>query len=336
MPEQIDRAHARELSPRLDEALEIVRNEFEGLDPHRQYRNAFARLLKADPLRRVAMMGTDQRDLFVPLLRRAIEKHVPVGGHIFDFGARDGQTFALVADAVPEGTTVSLEEPNAAYLADYVAFLARQPHLRRGIALAAGLDELEEGARRTGVELPDAQSVDLALSLHSIYFTADLPGSIQRVLRFVKPGGAFFSVITDGASSYVGWVQRAFLEARGDTGGDEHRHLAAFDEYRRFLAPEEEGGGGIVDVLRAVDIHVDVRAVRQPSRLYGHSLADLLALGIIGDLASVEGLLKFEVAARTLRDHAEEIDLRIETEGPRMGMWSVTQPQWVTQVSRTA
>jgi hypothetical protein len=50
MPIQIDRAKAHDLAPRLDEALELVRNEFEGLDAHRQYRNAFARLLRADPL----------------------------------------------------------------------------------------------------------------------------------------------------------------------------------------------------------------------------------------------------------------------------------------------
>jgi hypothetical protein len=62
MPIQIDRARARDLGFQFDEALEIVGNEFEGLEPHRQYRNAFARVLKPDPLGRVLMMGTDQRD----------------------------------------------------------------------------------------------------------------------------------------------------------------------------------------------------------------------------------------------------------------------------------
>ncbi len=55
MPIQIDRARAQELARHFDEALELVRNEFEGLDLHRQYRNAFARLLKPDPLERVLM-----------------------------------------------------------------------------------------------------------------------------------------------------------------------------------------------------------------------------------------------------------------------------------------
>ena len=108
MPIAIDRTSAREFAPQLDDALEIVCNEFENLDPHRQYHNAFARVLKPDPLRRVLMMGTDQRDLFVPLLRRAVGNYVPPAGHIFDLGAGDGQTFGYVADAVPAGTTVAL------------------------------------------------------------------------------------------------------------------------------------------------------------------------------------------------------------------------------------
>ena len=66
MPIQIDRRRAETLASQFDEARELVRNEFHGLDTHRQYRNAFARLLKPDPLGRVLMMGTDQRDMFAP------------------------------------------------------------------------------------------------------------------------------------------------------------------------------------------------------------------------------------------------------------------------------
>ena len=143
MPIQIDRSQAKKLAPQFDEALELVRNEFEGLDPHRQYRNAFARLLKPDPLGRVLMMGTDQRDMFVPELRRVIETSVPIDGNIFDFGAGDGQTFALVADSVPQGTCVSIEEPNPEYLGSYRAFLRTKTHLRPGMALAAEFDEMD-------------------------------------------------------------------------------------------------------------------------------------------------------------------------------------------------
>jgi len=333
MPIQIDRTRARELSPQLDDALEIVCNEFEGLDPHRSYHNAFARALKPDPLGRVLMLGTDQRDLFVPLLRRTVQEYVPAGGQIFDFGAGDGQTFGYVADAVPAGTTVSIEEPNPAYRVAYQAFLERQPHLRSGIAVSSDLDELDDHAARNAVDFPEPGSMDMALGLHMIYFATDLTRSLCGILRFLKPGGVYFNVVTDEATAYSGAGLRSFIGSGGDTGNNEG-WLAAMDERRRLLAPESEGGGGLVDAARAGGIEVEAEAVRQPSRMYGHSLTDLLALSNISVLTGSPGTGKFESAAQTLRDHPEDVDLRIETDGPRMGMWSVVQPQWVTQVRR--
>jgi SAM-dependent methyltransferase len=236
MPIAIDHTSARDLAPQLDDALEIVCNEFAGLDSHQQYHNAFARVLKPDPLGRVLMMGTDQRDLFVPLLRQAVQAYVPQNGQIFDFGAGDGQTFAYVADAVPAGTTVSIEEPNPAYLAAYQAFLDRQPHLRRGIAVGSGIDDLEDAADRSAIDLPAPESVDLALGLHMIYFTSDVPDGLRKILRFVKPGGALFNVVTDESTAYCGSVLRLFTESGGDTG-DNDGYAAAINVRRRLLAP---------------------------------------------------------------------------------------------------
>jgi SAM-dependent methyltransferase len=333
MPIQIDRARAQELARHFDEALELVRNEFEGLDLHRQYRNAFARLLKPDPLERVLMLGTDQRDMFVPELRRTIETYVPSDGHIFDFGAGDGQTFALVAASVPKGTRVSIEEPNPDYLADYIAFLRTQAHLRLGIALAAGFDEIDSAAARSRESLPQDGSVDLALALHMIYFVDDLPSSVTRMVRFLKPSGALVLVVTDETVGYTGLVLNSFIEQGGDTG-DNARHLSDIAERRRLLGMPAEGGGAIIEMLRAAGTPTDVKVQRQPSRLYGHNLADLIALSTIAVLSGVEGLAKFEAAAALLRYKPEAIDLRIEDDGPRNGMWSVTQPQWVAVFRR--
>lgn len=336
MPIQIDQAMARNLAPQLDDALQIVCNEFEGLDAHRGYHNAFARVLKPDPLGRVLMLGTDQRDLFVPLLRRTVAEQVPAGGRIFDIGAGDGQTFGYIADAVPAGTTVSIAEPNPAYLAAYQAFLERQPHLRSGTAAPAGLDDLDEfDEQATGSvgDLPGPGSIDVALGLHMIYFATDVARSLRAILRFLKPGGVCFNVVTDETTAYSGAVLRSFVESGGDTGNND-RYFAAMDERRRLLAPESEGGGGLGQAVGAAGIEVEVDAVRQASRMYGNSLADLLALANISVLNGHAGTRKFESAAKTLRDRPDEVDLRIETEGPRMGMWSVAQPQWVTQVRR--
>jgi SAM-dependent methyltransferase len=333
MPIQIDRAMGRDLAPQLDDALQIVCNEFEGLDTYRGYHNAFARVLKPDPLGRVLMLGTDQRDLFVPLLRRTVAEQVPADGRIFDIGAGDGQTFGYIADAVPAGTTVSITEPNPVYLAAYQGFLERQPHLRGGIAALAGLDDLDEEATGTPGDLPEPGSIDVALGLHMIYFATDVARSLRSILRFLKPGGVYVNVVTDEATAYSGAVLRSFVESGGDTG-DNDGHFAAIDERRRLLAPEAEGGGALVHALRAAGIDVEVEAVRQPSRMYGNSLTDLLALASISVLTGQAGTRKFESAATVLRERPEEVDLRIETEGPRTGMWSVVQPQWVTQVRR--
>ncbi len=332
MPIAIDRAAAAELSPQLDDALAVICNEFESLDPHRQYHNAFSRVVKSDPLGRVLMMGTDQRDLFVPLLRRAVETFVPRDGQIFDFGAGDGQTFSCVAAAVPAGSTISIEEPNPAYVAAYQAVLQRQPHLRPGIVLDADIDELVAKAARGAIELPAPGTIDLALGLHMMYFAADVPNTLRTVLRLVKPGGAFFGVATDEATAYGGAVLRTFMESGGDIG-DGGRYLAAVEERRHVFAPEIEGGR-LDEFVHEPGLEIHVESVRQPSRMYGHTLADLLAVSNISVLVNVPGTQKFESAAKTLRDRPEEVDLRIETDGPRAGMWSVVQPQWVTEVRR--
>jgi SAM-dependent methyltransferase len=333
MPIPIDRARARHLAPRLEEALDLARNEFEALDSHRQYRNAFARLLKPDPLGRVLMMGTDQRDMFVPELRRIVETSVSSRGHIMDFGAGDGQTFALVAASVPEGTLVSFEEPNPAYAADYSAFLATQPHLRPGMALAAAFDEIDGAAERSGALLPADGSIDLGLALHMVYFLNDLSAALTRMVRFLKPGGTLLVVVTDESESYTGLVLKRFIEAGGDSG-DNVRHLSAFEDRRRLLGSPAEGGGAILEVLRAAGIPAMLETRRQPSRLYGHSLVDLIALSTISVLSGVENMAKFEAATRVLRYDSEAVDLRIEDDGPRMGMWSVAQPQWVSVIRR--
>jgi SAM-dependent methyltransferase len=239
-----------------------------------------------------------------------------------------------VADSVPQGTRVSIEEPNPEYLADYSALLKTKGHLRPGIALAAGFDEIDAAAERSGEKLPPDGSVDLGLALHMIYFVNDLSASVTRMVRFLKPGGVLCVVVTDETVGYTGLALKSFIERGGDTG-DNARHLSVIAERRRLLGLPAEGGGAIAELLGAAGIPVEINVRRQPSRLYGHNLADLIALSSIALLASVEGLEKFAAAAALLRHNPEAVDLRIEDDGPRKGMWSVTQPQWVAALRRT-
>lgn len=327
MPIPIDAAMARDLALRFDEALTLVRNEFKGLDRDAQYRNAFARVLKHDPLGRVGMCGTDQRDHFIPTLRKIAAETVPAGGRLLDIGGGDGQTFALLADQLPREVSVSLIEPNAGYARDYRAWLETQPHLRPGAVLVAGFDEAHAQPRTS----LDRGNFHLVLSLHMLYFVADPAASLVRMARFLAPGGALAVVAAGDARGYTDQVLRRFMEAGGDTG-DNTASLDAAESRRRLLS------GALRDVLakETPDARYEIDTKRQPSRLYGHTLGDLIALANIGNLAAVEDTAKFDAAADLLRANPAAVDLRIEDAGARKGMWSVTQPQHLAIVRRVS
>ena len=65
-------------------------------------------------------------------------------------------------------------------------------------------------------------------------------------------------------------------------------------------------------------------------------MADLIALASIAALSQVAGHAKFEAACELLRNDPEAVDLRIEDDGPRKGMWSVKQPQLLSIIRRGA
>ncbi len=150
------------------------------------------------------MMGTAQRDLFVPTLRATAATYLPTGGHVFDVGAGDGQTFALIADVMPAGTTVSFEAPNLDYFADYRDVLTRLTYLQSGCALSVGFDDLDAVAEHRAADVPADASQDLVMALHMIYCLADLPAGLSRMARFVRPGGMLFIVFADETTGYMG------------------------------------------------------------------------------------------------------------------------------------
>ena len=327
MPIQIDQASASGMAARFDEALVLVRNEFKGLDVDSQYRNAFARLLRQDPLERVPMLGTDQRDRFVPVLRELFAC-VPAGGHILDVGGGNGQTLALLADRLPERVTVSLIEPNAGYVDDYRRWLESQQHLDAGRLIVAGLDDVDALPSPDQASLEDG-SAHLVLALHMLYFVADPAASLLRMARFLKPGGALAVVFADEVRGYSGQVLQRFVEAGGDTGNNAEA-LAGVEARERLTT-----GTRLADAINAqVHGEFQVEIQLQSSRLYCHTLGDLIALSAIAELAATESSMKFEVAADLLRSCPEAVDLRIEDEGPRKGMWSVTQPQRLAIIRR--
>lgn len=170
-----------------------------------------------------------------------------------------------------------------------------------------------------------------------IYFLSDLPASLIRMARFLKPGGAVFLVFADETASYSGVSTRIFIESGGDTGQNP-QHLEAPAERLRLLAASDEGGGEILSVLHSAlpGASFELDSASQRNRLYGHSLADLIALANLSVLGRVHGTAKFMTTCSLLLEEPERVDLRIEDEGPRKGMWSVQAPQRVVVIRRCA
>ncbi len=323
----ITRAFVAEHAARFDDALEITKNEFKSLDADAQYTNAFARLLKWDPLDRVAMLGTDQRELFVPVLKnliRAQRRDTSEAFRFFDIGCGDGQTFALVADEFPDGASGVILDCNAYYLSQYQAAVRASGRLHVGRSICASF--LPE----TAVEAPGG--FGLILAIHVLYYFDDLCASLARIYALLKPGGAAFIVFADEKTAYTGQALRAYH--RGDAA-----FLASFDETcdlrRRLLLP----GGELQKYLdeRFPTSRANLRSEVQASRLYGHTLMDILALSLITGLDRVETPAKFDAVMELIRTQPEAIGLRIEQGGnpAREAMFSVVQSQVVVELRRT-
>lgn len=313
---------------RFDDALEIVKNEFKSLDADAQYTNAFARLLKWDPLDRVAMLGTDQRELFVPVLKnllRAQRNSASKPFRFFDIGCGDGQTFALAVDEFPDGATATMLDCNAYYLSQYEVAVRASGRLQVGKSICAPF------LPDTAVEA--AGGFDLILAIHVLYYFDDLRASLARIYEVLKPGGAAFIVFADEKTAYTGQALRAYHQ--NDTA-----FLSAFDETcnlrRRLLLP----GGEIQRYLdeRFPTSRAQLRSEVQASRLYGHTLVDILALSLITGLDRVETPAKFDAVMELIRTQPEAIGLRIERSShpAREGMLSVVQSQVVAELRRDA
>ena len=329
---EISRDFAAEHAARFDDALELAKNEFKSLDADAQYTNAFARLLKWDPLDRVAMLGTDQRELFIPVLKpliRAQRSATSDAFSFFDIGCGDGQTFALVADELPDAATVVILDCNAYYLSQYETAVRASGRLQVGQSICAPF------LPDTRVEEPGG--FDLILAIHVLYYFDESLESLVRIYALLKPGGAAFIVFADEKTAYTGQALRAYHRAAGDAA-----FLAAFDETcdrrRRLLLPDAAGMCELQSHLdeRFPASRARLRSEVQASRLYGHTLTDILALSLITGLDRVETLAKFDAVMDLLRTQPEAVGLRIERGGnpAREGMFSVVQSQVVVEIRR--
>lgn len=317
---------------RFREARIQIRNEFRGLDEHQQYMNAFSRLLKWDPLRRVLMLGTDQRDQFIPILKNGIAAMLTQAGSVLDVGCGDGQTFTLLADAIPAGSAINAIEPNPEFLKSFDARLTQQTNLQKGILRCA---PFSPAVLKNG-DLAGSKH-DLILVIHALYFFDNLEASLLSIYEALAPGGAALVVFADEQTAYTGLSYRAYMQAAGKAGrAEEHAKLCR--NRLRLFAQDQAGAGTLTGLITrsfgGAGARIDVQ--RQQTRLYGHSLSDIIALCNIAGLEPVASTEKFEAAADLIEHSPKTADFRIETDpkSVRYGMFSVSQPQIVASIRK--
>ena len=317
---------------RFREARVLIQNEFRGLDTHQQYMNAFSRLLKWDPLGRVTMLGTDQRDQFVPVIKDGIAGTLSRPGSVLDIGSGDGQTFTLIGDAIPAGSTVHAIEPNAEYLKSFEARLTQQTGLQKGFLRCAPFaPELLKNGDFAGLRH------DVILAIHVLYFFENLEASLLAIYQALTPGGVTFIVFADEEVAYTGLSYRSYMKAIGQADHAEG-HADLCRHRRALFALDQTVAGTLTRLIQSTfdDNTAHIAVHRQDTRLYGHSLVDIIALCNIAGLEAVPSTDKFEAAADLIEHTPELADFRIERDpkDPRYGMFSVLQPQIVAAIRK--
>lgn len=330
MPIPITAKTMRSRRSELEETRDRLYLEFRGLERREAYRLAFERMLRTDPLGRVAMLGNDQRDLLLPLLRERIAA-LPPDADLLDAGGGNGQTLMLAVDAARAPFTVHVDEPDPTYAAAYIERLRAEPLLREGQRWSCDFESLLADPSILGAEF------DAVLAIHVLYFLRDLPAALRGMVGLLKPGGSAFVVFADERQGLTAHACQAWYRAAGlPDEAERHRRLAI--ERHRLLGPADEDGARLASVLDATT-PARIESWNLRSRVYGTTLADLVALCQLTALGHTDGDAPFELerldsALELLARRPEAVDLRIETEGPRAGMFSAAQPQIAARIER--
>jgi hypothetical protein len=76
--------------------------------------------------------------------------------------------------------------------------------------------------------------------------------------------------------------------------------------------------------------------LRQPTRIYGHDLGDMIAFAFINKLPMIDQNLTRQIAyvSERLQENPDAFDLRVHVNGPRARMFSVAQPQLFLAVEK--
>jgi len=323
---------------------ELLLTEFRNRYPNEVYKLAFSRLLKPDPFRIISkepnllMLGTDERDLFVPFVRSRLERHEGCA-ELLDIGCSNGETTLLFADLLERGSAISYIDVNDAYLAQYHDTFSSMPGIKLKRGLKCDIDTL---TIYSDDKTFDGNAFDVILSQHSIYFVSNLRGFLNWCLNKLRDGGSIFLVFADEAAGYTGRSVATFLEERDQVELERFRRRIEL-RHRVFSIVDScvDCKSSEISIRRFLDRHdfTLASAVYQRSKLYGHTLSDIIALAFITALPWLE---KYDITgkvdhvAKMISANPEFVSLSVELDGERKRMYSVIEPQVCLQITRKA
>jgi len=330
----------------------LVFLEFRSLNGSEVHEAAFSRILKANPYavfqvpntapnRDVIMLGTDQRDYFVPLVREEAQR-LSDGDPVFDIGCGDGQTTARAFENIQCKPVANILDPTEAYIAEYEKLIdTGMVPLRKGQSFVEGIDALMDRSTEDDTVQSLLNSHALCLALHSLYFSADTTRFLNFVLDCLRIGGRAIVVFADEKSGFSGTLARLYYEARDQAAGDDRRRKIE-RRFELFGIGDEpitarQSTAALRKGLKRSDFQV-LAANRHESRMYGNDLGDILALGFIADLGEIEHTphdQRIAFVSETLFRNPERFDLALETDGIRTNMLSVLQPQYYFCIEKT-
>lgn len=339
-------------APLFDAAERLLLLELRGLNEHEVYEVAYARLLKASPYaafdlpqpaadRAVLMLGTDQRDHFVPLLQDEAARLVD-GDPVFDIGCGDGQTTGMVFARVGCRPLGNFLEPNEAYAAAYARRLACGAlPMRAGAGFIEQIDSLLGRAGEDDVQALLRRQA-LVLAIHSFYFAADPVRFVGFLLDCLREGGRAVIVFACEARGYTGTLTRLYLERHDPAAAAAYTRVIAARHALFGIADETISADAAGEALRAALGRSDFRvqaAVRQDSRFYGNDLRDMLAFSLLTGLAGLDNRPmadKIACVRESLCASPDRFEFALETEGMRAHMLSAAQPQYYVCLEKAA
>ena len=327
-----------DISSVIAQEKDRIAKTYNGLNPQQAYDRAYyENLITYDPQGQLpTFLGTDQRDAIKPLLDE-IFSALPEGAVIGDFGAGDGQTFALSAESIKKAT-VHIVEPSQEATGRYEQFISKSSNLEHGHTINAGIEELKEHSSL----IPD-KSLDLAVCIHAIYFF-DEEQAISTMFDKLKPDGKLVMVYADEFTGTTGQAVLNYMRFTQDN--ESHENFKREYLNRERLFGPQDGQGQIVQTLSQKYGEEALKFSSQavPSRFYSNTIGGIAEFGNITALPYVkqdeDSLFAPEKITSYLDfigENPAAIDLQsvYDPDSPRHGMLSSRQDQRLVVIEKT-